>query len=251
MAKSNTLKYKKGEIIFKEGDTGNSFYLIKLGSVDVVKGIGEDEIVIARLCKNEIFGEMAILGDKIRSATIRAAEDSEFLQINENVIMKKLPVSPEWIKRMFEILVKRLKQTNKKIKAHFRMGISLSVYNILSLILYKYGVKTSEGKKLYLDNTIKRINEIIGVSPKEIDNLFQELKFINIIKYSKTDNEIVITDENKFNEFLEFATKAAERKDFLPENFDELSEDDKIKVNYYKELLKILMRKYPDILVIS
>ena len=252
MTESRTKKFLKGELVFKEGDHGNCFYIIKAGSVEVVKGLGEsDEIVIAVLKKNEIFGEMAIFGDKTRSASIRAAEDIEVMEISENVIRAKLPSSPEWIRRMFEILVKRLKNTNEKIKARFKIGLGLSIYNLLSLILYKYGKKHPEGKLLEFDETVKRINYIIGVTRHDIDKLLEELKFINVIKYNKSRNEIIITDETRFNDFLQFASETADSKDFQPPDIDKLSEEELKKANYYKELLKILMRKYPEILVIT
>ncbi|MFC1726011.1 Crp/Fnr family transcriptional regulator [candidate division KSB1 bacterium] len=250
--KTRTKKFNEGDIIFKEGEYGNTFYIIKSGSVDVVKGLGEEgEIVIARLGKNEIFGEMAIFGDKLRSATIRAAEDLEVTEVSENVIKYKMPSSPEWVKTMFEVLVKRLKETNKKIKGHFKLGVGLSLYNLLSLILYKHGKKTHEGIELKFDDTIKRITQIIGVSKTDIEKLLAELKFINVIRFSKSKNEITITDEKKFSEFLEFSSKAVETKDLIPEGFENLSNDEKKKITYYKELLKILMRNYPDIFIIT
>ena len=56
-------KYEPGEYIFREGDTGSEVYIIQSGTVEVVKGLEDSEVVLAALKKGEFFGEMALFGD--------------------------------------------------------------------------------------------------------------------------------------------------------------------------------------------
>jgi NADH:ubiquinone reductase (H+-translocating) len=64
--------YEPGETVFEEGDSGDSFYIILAGEVEVLKRFGSDVQVVRRLGPGEYFGEMALLGRHPRSAGTRA-----------------------------------------------------------------------------------------------------------------------------------------------------------------------------------
>ncbi len=64
-----------GERFFKEGDEGNRAYVVQAGEVEIIKSTGEDEdIVLATIGKGSIFGKMALIDDKPRMASARAAK---------------------------------------------------------------------------------------------------------------------------------------------------------------------------------
>ncbi len=63
--------YRAGDAIFEEGDIGHEFYIIESGVVDVLKS----GVKIGELSKNEVFGEMAVIDNQDRAATIKASED--------------------------------------------------------------------------------------------------------------------------------------------------------------------------------
>lgn len=64
--------FEKGEIIFNEGDTSSSLYLVEEGSVVVKKRFNEKDEIVAHLQAKTIFGEMALTTDEPRVATIMA-----------------------------------------------------------------------------------------------------------------------------------------------------------------------------------
>ena len=73
------LKYRKGELIIKEGDYGISIYKIVTGKVQILTHSADMEIALALLGPGEIFGEMAFLSKdtEVRSASAKAEQDSE------------------------------------------------------------------------------------------------------------------------------------------------------------------------------
>ena len=71
--------YPVGYTLFSEGDPGNKMYLIKTGSVDVIRG----KAIVATLGHGDFFGEMALGSDEPRSATIRVKEDVELLVLTK------------------------------------------------------------------------------------------------------------------------------------------------------------------------
>jgi NADH dehydrogenase len=77
------LHYAKDEIIFRKGDVGDFLYIITEGKVEVLDLFDNKEVRIATLGKGEFFGEMALLKQKKRSATIRCLEDTELIAIRK------------------------------------------------------------------------------------------------------------------------------------------------------------------------
>jgi NADH dehydrogenase len=71
--------YEAGEIVFNEGDAGDSFYMILSGEVEVLKGLGAEPVAVGVLGPGEYFGEMALLGRRPRSAGTRALTTLDLL----------------------------------------------------------------------------------------------------------------------------------------------------------------------------
>lgn len=77
--------YKAGEIIFRQGDYPYRLYVIGKGEVDVIRETpGKEDVILARLGKDQFFGEIGIVSNTPRTATIRAVTDVEVLSIHRN-----------------------------------------------------------------------------------------------------------------------------------------------------------------------
>ena len=79
---TETVTCKAGDFLFHEGESGNRAYIIVSGSIEVVKIDDKEETIIATLEKPDYFGEMAIIENQPRSASIRAKTDSVLLAID-------------------------------------------------------------------------------------------------------------------------------------------------------------------------
>lgn len=77
--------YKPGDIVFHRGDFGDCLYVINEGEVDVIlDDTAKDEKILARLGPGEYFGEMALLSNAPRNATVRAATELHTLTIHRD-----------------------------------------------------------------------------------------------------------------------------------------------------------------------
>ena len=73
----------KGQFLWRQGDPGNSMYLLKKGKMDVLihSRLGDVEQTIASIETGAVIGEVCVFGEKTRSASIKASLDSELLMI--------------------------------------------------------------------------------------------------------------------------------------------------------------------------
>ena len=112
------ISFEKESIIFKEGDTGDKMYVIIEGHTAVIKGVStNDSSVIAFLGPGDCFGELALIDDSPRSATLKAVEPVNCIYINKNEFMDLLFANKSLLLGMFKILTSRLRETSNLLNA--------------------------------------------------------------------------------------------------------------------------------------
>ncbi|MBI5529173.1 MAG: cyclic nucleotide-binding domain-containing protein [Deltaproteobacteria bacterium] len=84
---SQMKEYKAGDLVFNEGDVGNSLFVIVSGEIDVLRKDGEGRLKpIAALKEPEFFGEMSLIDKELRSASVQAKTGTTLLVLtNENL----------------------------------------------------------------------------------------------------------------------------------------------------------------------
>ncbi len=104
-------KYATGEVIVKEGGDAVGCFIVASGEVEVVKGLDspDQKEVLATLGPGDFFGEMAIIDDSPRSATVRAINDTECIAITRWDFMAEVRTRPDIAIQMLPILVKRIR----------------------------------------------------------------------------------------------------------------------------------------------
>ena len=111
------IKYGAGDVIFREGQSGDAWYAIYSGEVEVVKQSGDAEKLIRTLDPHSCFGEIAVLDGLPRSATIRAAKDSVVLRIPQDKFSELLNedhlVAHKLVKHMALLLANRQRSSTE------------------------------------------------------------------------------------------------------------------------------------------
>ncbi|NOT38859.1 MAG: cyclic nucleotide-binding domain-containing protein [Alphaproteobacteria bacterium] len=114
---SERLSFDAGAVLFREGDRGDSAYLILTGKVDVAVNSPKGEVVVAHLGANNIVGEMALLCEMPRTATIIAAEPLDTLRIKKDQFLQMLRDIPQMPLEIMRELAVRLNNVNKELSA--------------------------------------------------------------------------------------------------------------------------------------
>jgi CRP-like cAMP-binding protein len=111
-AQSENVKFTPGQIIFRQDDPADKFYIITKGQVDITRSIKKDgpEVPVGRLGEGQYFGEIELLGRAFRSVTARAVGEVECLTLNREVFKSLLAASSETYKEFDVVLRRRLAQ---------------------------------------------------------------------------------------------------------------------------------------------
>jgi cAMP-dependent protein kinase regulator len=106
--------YNPGDVILREGDPGIAFFVIASGHVQVVRGAGGDESVINSLGTGDSFGEMALLTDLPRMATVRAVDNVTCFALLRLDLLDALRDQPEIAIHMLKSLGTLLRKAEER-----------------------------------------------------------------------------------------------------------------------------------------
>jgi nucleotide-binding universal stress UspA family protein len=110
--------YRDGEVIVREGDAATGCFMIVSGRVEVSQGAASaTPMVIATMGPGEVFGEMAVIDEHPRSATVRALEATECVAIRRVDFMGVLRRRPAIAVQLLPVLVRRVRQAEARLWA--------------------------------------------------------------------------------------------------------------------------------------
>lgn len=130
-------KVKAGEQVMRQGESGDSFFVVESGFLRVLGHIELDERRqvspgVCDLRAGDVVGEVVLFDKGPRSASVNAIEDSVLIEINGPKLMKFLQqhsdIGFEFMRALMEVMVARLRSTNKKIFSLLAWG--LKAHNI-------------------------------------------------------------------------------------------------------------------------
>jgi CRP-like cAMP-binding protein len=112
---SERVSYGAGQTLFEQGAMSDAAYVILAGTADVLIDTSNGRLAVALLKTSDLLGEMGILSDAPRSATIVAREDLLALRIDKRVFLELLGQFPQMAIAVMRELAKRLERTNARL----------------------------------------------------------------------------------------------------------------------------------------
>ena len=106
--------FSAGMLIFKEGDSGDGIYIVKDGLVEISAAVGQNRCIFAKIPAGEMFGDMAVVEFKPRSATATAAKDSTVYFIPRSELFVMLERSPALSLELLRQISQRLRDFNRR-----------------------------------------------------------------------------------------------------------------------------------------
>jgi CRP-like cAMP-binding protein len=108
-------EYKDGEVIIRQGETGNCMFVIQDGEVEAVVGAGNKQLRLRTMGPNEFFGEMALFEKEVRTATIRAIRPTRILTIDKKNFLGGIHEDPSLAFRIVQTMSHRIRDLTERL----------------------------------------------------------------------------------------------------------------------------------------
>ncbi len=105
--------FPKGTLVFSEGDVGSCAYIVEEGCVEI--SVGGEHVHVATRRAGEVFGEMAIIDDKPRSASARAVDDCTLLMITREQLAQRIAVADPILRLCIGVLLENVRHTTRRL----------------------------------------------------------------------------------------------------------------------------------------
>jgi CRP/FNR family cyclic AMP-dependent transcriptional regulator len=165
--------FPRGTTIFVAGDVTESLYVVISGRLKVMMSDDEGrEVILAILGPNEFFGEMGLIDDLPRSATVVSIEACELLSLSKRDFKSCLAENFDMAMTVMRGLVKRLREADQKIGSLALMD----VYGRVARLLLEMA-ETVNGQKVVTRKLAKQdIAKMIGASREMVSRVMKDLQ---------------------------------------------------------------------------
>ncbi len=163
------LRFPKGSVIFRQGDTGTEMFVVASGRIRLTIGKGGHETEVNSLGPGEFFGELSLLSGEPRSATATAVEDSTLLAIGRDVYAMMVQDDLDIVFRMFNIQGQRLSRTNVPLE---ELAARMGRVRVVAHCLRGFWQK---GSALPLTVDITALGSGLGGNPAVVEGTVREL----------------------------------------------------------------------------
>lgn len=165
--------FPKGRTIVAEGEPSQSLYVLLSGRAKVQRSDTEGkEVILAVLGPGECFGEMSLIDDAPRSASVITIESCDFMSINKESFKSILVTSPEISMRIMKGLVKRLREADKKIET---LAL-LDVYGRVARVLLDFSEQVGADRIVRNKLPRQEIAKMIGASREMVSRVMKGLE---------------------------------------------------------------------------
>jgi CRP-like cAMP-binding protein len=185
-AANETLRtYEKDDMIFAEGEPAEEIFIIKRGSVKIARVSGNGEILLEIIKPGDVFGEMALLEAKPRSASAMAHESCELMVVNQANFDQMIKTQPQLITKLITLLAERIwtcyrRLTNTQINDPLNR-----LYDMLLIQLEKKRIHLGTKDSYIFDIGSQELLTMIGFSSskgKDMLNKLLKSQFIKIVQ---------------------------------------------------------------------
>lgn len=113
---SERLTFDVGQPLFQQGDMGDAAYIVMDGAADILINTPKGQVKVANLGRHQIIGEIAILCDVPRTATVVASQPTTTLKINKDTFFRLINEFPQIAVEIMRELARRLEKTNEQLR---------------------------------------------------------------------------------------------------------------------------------------
>ncbi len=209
--KGFTKTFKDNTVVFCEHEIGNELYIIQQGQVKITKVLDNSEKLIAVLKAGDIFGEMAILENKPRSATAIAYGDVVVMAVNNENFQQMVVSQPQLATRLITILSERLWAGSRQLENNLLKNPLAKLFDTLLLQIEKEKIKIEKAPYTFEFGAKELIN-MVGLSQNDGKKAMAELLKNKKFKLIDNNKKIHCTDLGELKKEAKIAKSIEKRE---------------------------------------
>jgi CRP-like cAMP-binding protein len=193
--------YDKGQLILRQGDEGDSLFVVVSGRVRIYTLSPEGhEFSICIYDEGEFFGEMALLTGEPRSAYAEAMQSTEVLVLRRHAFCQYLLSNPPAALHTIEALSQRLRRTTESVEDLVSLNVTQRIARKLLELAGRYGVAQEGGILIDLDLSQEAIASLAGTTRESANRALGSLREQGIVQVDRV--RIRVLHPKKLEEML-------------------------------------------------
>src|SRR5947209_15323197 len=171
-----------GEVVFREGDLSDTCYVVRSGHARAVREHPDGRsITLAQFGPGDIFGELAMLDDERRSATVEALEGIETLAIQGPDMRRLLREHPEISVKLIGALGRKLRETNERLARQSFQTVQSRVASVLVQLVKAARAEGAGDGDILITSTQADLAQLAGSSRESASRFLAVLERAGII----------------------------------------------------------------------
>ncbi|HEX3019957.1 MAG TPA: cyclic nucleotide-binding domain-containing protein [Chitinispirillaceae bacterium] len=180
--------FKRGTLMFIEGESSYEMFIIRSGKVRILKQEGECTIELAVLGPGSVIGELSLLDRQPRSATAQVVEDTVVTVIDEELFARTISNVPSWLSGMIQLVVKRLRDTMKKTSDDIITRSISGFIKIMLLLDINEGILIGDTRGVSLSKLKETVFSITGLGGLDVERLLLHLILKDMVLIHRTQS---------------------------------------------------------------
>ena len=169
-ASMSEIELARGEVLFHEGDPGDSLYVVLRGKVKLGRTSGDGrENLVAVLGPGEMFGELSLFDPGPRSAGATALVDSTLLGLGQDELTPWLATRPDVARALLRSIARRLRRTNDSMSDLVFSDVPGRVAKALLDLSARFGTASEDGIHVAHDMTQEELAQLVGASRETVN----------------------------------------------------------------------------------
>jgi CRP/FNR family transcriptional regulator len=194
-------RWTSGEVIFREGDSGDTCYVVQDGSVRVTRNHSDGRtITLAELRPGDLFGELAMFDSERRSATVEAVEDTTGVALLAGDMRRLLLRHPEISIKLLSAFADRLKEANERISRQSFQTVASRVAGVLLAHTETLEAEGAAPQNVLIRSTRAEIAQLAGSSRESVSRFLATLERAGLVTSGR--GKVVIHDPAALRRYI-------------------------------------------------
>lgn len=190
--------YRKGTMIFHKDQAGDALYIVESGRVRIfLPAEGGEELTLDLLASGDVFGDMALLDGRPRSASVDTLEDTVVYTLGRDEFQRYLTATPQLASALIELLSARLRHLIEYTETLAFLDVHARIAKILLDLANRYGTK-GDGIEIDMDLTQAELARMVGATRERVNRALASFRAQSVLELR--GKKIAILDADRLSQ---------------------------------------------------